>query len=791
MKLEALELKGMLRFADRFRLDLRSLPNGLIAIVGLNGEGKTTLLEALLATLWREFPSRAGSSLYDCAHGRDAYLLSEFAIEGRGAFSARVSVDAVGRNTDAVISAVLDDGALRPLTESKGSKQFDAWVDEHLPSLDLVLAGAFAAQFRKRGNIVQLSPKGRKELFVEALALQHLEQMAQTATAAATLVEQAVTRAATERDLLARDCGSARAADLDAHACGIEERRTGLLTERDRHATRMAAAERAHSEAVDRAQVAARVQEQHRQAVSDVRRADGLIADAERDQQRSAADRALDLDALAARHAAKVADLEQRIRNNQGLQDRAASIRAAAGEALSIEQDLARLSVRETDERAAVVLTHQRLQELDAEIASLRQQGAALARAEADAARLCTVPCGGAGDCASCEFLTSAISAKATIEDLTAAVAALPAREQARALEVQTLAAAERQVIETVAAIKAAGQRLADARERSKDLARLEACEARLAELRANRVAVERDTDEQRARLHASAQEQMARLAERLVTLREDCDLRQRDADRLAAELERLDGADAARVSAAADLRRAQQDQQAVSEQLAACAAQIEHVAQAREALAAREAEVARLTQVVTALQTELLDWQILARTLGRDGLQTLEIDAAGPTISQFTNELLQATPFGARFTVDLITQAAKTMGKGLKEVFDIQITDARSGGPPRDVSLLSGGEQAVVVECLMSAIACFVNVRSSMPIRTLWRDEPGSAMDEQNRAAYIPMLRKICEVGGFEQVLFITHDSEQANQADAQIYVHDGTAEILYPPYAERQVAA
>jgi ABC-type dipeptide/oligopeptide/nickel transport system ATPase component len=35
------------------------------------------------------------------------------------------------------------------------------------------------------------------------------------------------------------------------------------------------------------------------------------------------------------------------------------------------------------------------------------------------------------------------------------------------------------------------------------------------------------------------------------------------------------------------------------------------------------------------------------------------------------------------------------------------------------------------------------------MPIRTLWRDETGAALDATNGAQYIQMLRKVRELGG------------------------------------------
>ena len=53
--------------------------------------------------------------------------------------------------------------------------------------------------------------------------------------------------------------------------------------------------------------------------------------------------------------------------------------------------------------------------------------------------------------------------------------------------------------------------------------------------------------------------------------------------------------------------------------------------------------------------------WVLLERALGREGIQALEIDAAGPEVSQTCNELLQAC-YGPRFRVELRTIRAQNV---------------------------------------------------------------------------------------------------------------------------------
>ena len=215
-----------------------------------------------------------------------------------------------------------------------------------------------------------------------------------------------------------------------------------------------------------------------------------------------------------------------------------------------------------------------------------------------------------------------------------------------------------------------------------------------------------------------------------------------------------------------------------------------------RQELQRRRTEVdakrARLVDVNRRLQRlddELLDWQTLTKAFSREGLPVLEIDAAGPTISAYTNQLLEVC-FGPRFSVDLVTQQAKADGKGMKEDFSIRVLDNTRGGEARDIADLSGGEQVIVAEALSNAICIYVNTRSSMPVRTCWRDETTGALDPENASRYMAMLRKVQELGGFAHILFISHNPDAAAQADAQIQLVDGTASVVFPQYARAEAA-
>jgi exonuclease SbcC len=206
-----------------------------------------------------------------------------------------------------------------------------------------------------------------------------------------------------------------------------------------------------------------------------------------------------------------------------------------------------------------------------------------------------------------------------------------------------------------------------------------------------------------------------------------------------------------------------------------------------REALGdpptARDAAATRVEE----LDRTASEWTLLARALGRDGIQACEIDAAGPAVAALANDLL-LTCYGPRFTLALDTQAAKVAG-GVKEVFDVRILDAQTGREAREGS---GGEQAILNEALALALAIWNAQRSGWHVRTLWRDETTAALTAAHAARYVTMLRRAAELGGFMQVLLVSHQESVWQSADARVHVEGGTVRVAdEEPKAEAPAAA
>ena len=191
---------------------------------------------------------------------------------------------------------------------------------------------------------------------------------------------------------------------------------------------------------------------------------------------------------------------------------------------------------------------------------------------------------------------------------------------------------------------------------------------------------------------------------------------------------------------------------------------------EAREKLAAVRADLERITG-------DLDDWRHLQTAFGRNGIQALEIDAAGPEVSDLCNQLLHSC-YNSRFTVALETAALKADGKGTKEVFDLRVIDTERG-TDGSADQLSGGEKVLISEALSLAICIYNARRSGVPMEDLFRDECAGALSAINATRYISMLRRALDLGGFARVYFVAHQEHLWALADAQLIVAEGAIKV------------
>lgn len=747
MKLERISLKGVTRFREPYTLDLREL-GALVALAGPNGAGKTTIMETVPGALYKRLPSARGG-LYAACHGTDAYLEAAFRDGAGRCVRVRVKVDAEHSSSEQYVF-VNDE----PLTTGRSREHLEV-VERLFGSEALLLSSVFAAQEKDR-SFLKIAKSDRKALLVEMLGLGHLEQLAGEARqrADATTVSLTVTRASLEG--LRRELGD-RAA-LEAELATAQEAR-------DLAELALATATREQAEA----------QERHAQAIKAAAAAkgarDALIA-AQRAEGEAEARRARAALALSRLDGEFLGPDQARTRRLVEAQALLAQERAIRESAAAVEQRRAEV---EAHAKAVAEAARQRAEaegairtanaKLEAAAATVQQRKAVLADLQRRAELIGQAPCA-----ITDTWIPEVEPPGPTPFDLRATCPLLSdARDAADATEAaqKALAAAQDAYTKTKRARNEA--EAAHARVSVPVLAggwdpAHDARAKLLPTLDQARHTVDQVDDERRAareaytvRLHeAQAEEQAA------VTSLEAAVL----------ERKKLEG----RVSRTADKEvgdaRSNYDQVARAVERARV-----DVREADAAVARLEERGKRLDAVAADLQraeleegrlsVEVGDWTLLSRALGKDGVQALEVDAAGPEVARITNELLDAC-YGSRFSLSFETLREKKSKPGeYIEAFDVVVRD---GGAERSVEALSGGEKVIVGEALGLGIAIFNARKNAVQWRSLFRDETAGALDPDNAIRYVDMLRRALALGGFEQILFVSHVGDVVNRADSVV---------------------
>lgn len=836
MTLETLTVRGfMTAFAGKqVSINFTELPDGLIALVGGNGEGKTTLLEAAPAGVYRQMMSRDGD-LKTYAQDRDSSIESVWAV-GNNSYRAVLAVDGIKGGA----SAALEHQGHRSLNDGKVST-YDTAISKVFPPVHVFKASAFAAQ-NKSGSFVRASKKDRRDIFNAFLNLDRLVAMSETAKACAAEVEKARTSLRYEIQNLETATAGQTAPELVQQLHGLAQQGAEATRRRDELAAAIAATEQqlaaladhvtAHAAAKQRVNQLAdllssrRRDLQHRTAadtqaaaaealeLQQIERAhaDKLNALNDSDRKAATAD-AAELIALANELAEKLADIDRKLDGNRQIQSMADDIRKAVATIAEQTAEHARLRGELEQLRAEERDLAKQQAENEQRIHSFTKPQAELDRAKADAALLEHVPCGGADQFAGCQFLVNAKTAQKKIAQLEATVAGITAALATR----ERLAPA---IVRVAAAIDAA-KKAADAVEllikQAQTTAayadKLAASEARVEELQAQRATLQRDYlalgDQANARHSAGRLERArqretlaadfaqakgrlaARIDDRIEASRVDLDalaaaVQAADAELAAAVLEERRVADGNSAAAALQAQLAAQraDRDSALTAIATAASDAAVVRKRIEELQAQTARVTVLRGRLELLNTELLEWQLLQKALDRDGLPALETDQAGPEISALTNQIL-ADCFDSRFSVELVTQVLRADGKGMKDEFTLLVTDNHTG-QIRDIADLSGGEEVIVAEAFMNAISLYINARSASPMRTWFRDETTGALTKENTQRYVRMLRKVQAMGDVRQIVFISHDPDAFALADAQIHVAGGAVSTVLPPYSE-----
>lgn len=794
MLLDSFSATGLGAFKKRWTVNVGEL-RGIVAVVGANGAGKSSFLEmALPGALYRQCPTRG--SLVDLAVDRNACL--DVTLVNGARWTFRHLIDSVSKKSEALL---LRNGEPVPELQSAKVRDFDDYVAGHFLPPEVLFSTMFGAQ--GAGGFLAAKRTERTQILLRVLGVERLERLAEQARerlkVAKALAETTAARLADER---------ARGGDADVF---------------ERNLT----AERAKAQAATDALVAAR-------AALDAAREEARAIEAQQAENAALDAQYKANRAKRAEKATALADQEERLKNNRDVLAEADSIRGAVASLEAARAELVTRETEEREAEAAAraaLLPWLDVNErraaaqgrADRARAKLRDKPAieqardalpalldelAIAEGEvlrlnAEISELQNVRLAGAGERIAGLLAVVGVGIeladeKAAHEDISAvlsngrdldAAAVLEAQQTPlRAAELQSRlpqardrqAVAQRQVAD---AQRLAG-RAAELAGADTDLA---AAEQELAAIESGYAAAGVEAKAKRLRVQelqaplASLRADIARhepVAQKLKRL-EAAETRIAELEpvvaALRAELEALDveaGPLTARhaTKPMPDLgahRRAVAEQESVIMAVERSAGSFERLIEQAKASTARQAELELQHREQLA---EVADWMRIAADLGKDGLQALEIDAAGPELTALTNDILHRA-HGPRFTLRVETQRASADGKRMLEGCDVVVLDTVQGREAAGETF-SGGERVILAEALSLAILVLACRRAGLTDMTLVRDESGAALDPANARVYVAMLRHAVELVGARHCLLVSHMPEVQELCDHRIEV-------------------
>ncbi len=187
-----------------------------------------------------------------------------------------------------------------------------------------------------------------------------------------------------------------------------------------------------------------------------------------------------------------------------------------------------------------------------------------------------------------------------------------------------------------------------------------------------------------------------------------------------------------------------------------------------RENLLILKKEYARQKEEISSLKQTIDDYQILATTFGKDGIQALLIEEALPEIEQEANSLLnQLTNNQSHIFIESLRDLQKG---GTKETLDIKISDAQGIRP---YELFSGGEAFRIDFALRISISKLLARRAGTSLQTLIIDEGFGSQDEEGLSHIMDALHKI--QSNFCKIIIVSHLTSMKDQFPVHFNIEKG----------------
>ncbi|WP_308510256.1 hypothetical protein [uncultured Treponema sp.] len=205
-----------------------------------------------------------------------------------------------------------------------------------------------------------------------------------------------------------------------------------------------------------------------------------------------------------------------------------------------------------------------------------------------------------------------------------------------------------------------------------------------------------------------------------------------------------------------------------IKSEIAATNATIEAGKKTLSEIADQETELAKVQKDAVEAKAESTEWELVSKAFGKDGIQALELDALAPGISETANRLLESA-YGERFSISIETTRIGGSGKSRKQIedFKIMVTD---DGETTTLENKSGGEAVWIKRAIYDAFAVIRGRNTGFAFLTCFQDETDGALDASAKTAYCRMLEASHEAAKLRHTIIITHSNEVKAMVEQKI---------------------
>jgi exonuclease SbcC len=192
-----------------------------------------------------------------------------------------------------------------------------------------------------------------------------------------------------------------------------------------------------------------------------------------------------------------------------------------------------------------------------------------------------------------------------------------------------------------------------------------------------------------------------------------------------------------------------------------------------------KEEELESLRQQILLSTREGGRWDLIAKAFGKDGIQALELDALAPGISETANRILESA-YGDRFKIAIETTRIGGVGKKTKQIEDfvIKVIDSEDGEAV-NLEDKSGGEAVWIKRAIYDAFAVIRKRNTNFAFLSCFQDEADGALDPASKTAYCKMLETAHAESKLRHTFIITHSNEVKAMIDQKIDMEELAAAV------------